>query len=215
MYCFALLCFALLCFALLQITGCSAGPPRSDLRWLLYSIRTAWLDTYLAPVWPAHHQALALSRAVPQHSKCLSRLAVPKQNAHRRHHPKTGARGVPQCTHYGHQLNLHSPSPGARKLEGRCYRSSLEEGTRQCRTNSTEVLKRCGIFPASISAPSNISSAIVEKCPPPCDLRQTRLSNSARTPRIGLSILQGIFLHTLSQWPPRRISNTLPLSNLV
>lgn len=28
--------------ALLQITGCSAGPPRSDLRWLLYGV----LQTY-------------------------------------------------------------------------------------------------------------------------------------------------------------------------
>jgi hypothetical protein len=44
------------------------------------------------------------------------------------------------------------------ELENLKEGASLEEGILQRRTNSTEVLKRCGIFPALISAPSNIST---------------------------------------------------------
>jgi hypothetical protein len=61
---------SLYCFALLQITSCSAGPPRSDLRWLLYSIRTAWLDTYLAPVWPSSSPRII--KRWPCREPCLS-----------------------------------------------------------------------------------------------------------------------------------------------
>ncbi|PMD66134.1 uncharacterized protein K444DRAFT_624644 [Hyaloscypha bicolor E] len=90
-----------------------------------YSKRTAWLDTYLAPVQPSSGPPPA--RASSSAGPVESRASV---------------------------LNL----------EG----ASLEEGTLQRQTDSTEVLKRCGIFPALISAPSHISTAIVEKCPPPC-----------------------------------------------
>ncbi|KAH8818089.1 hypothetical protein F5882DRAFT_2468 [Hyaloscypha sp. PMI_1271] len=202
--CFALLCFALLCFALLQITGCSAGP-RSDLRWLLYSIHTAWLVTYLAPrlafLQPAHHQALALSRVVPQRvlGECPSVLT-------------TGTSST-SSTFTLLPLELENLKEGASLGEG----NSAAPDEQQCSSadRSAQTLRHFPQHHFLLHQTSRHLTAIVEKCPPPCDLRQTRLSNSARTPRIGLSVLQGIFLHTLSQWSPRRISNTLPLSNLV
>jgi hypothetical protein len=66
----SLYCFALLCFALLQIAGCSAGP-RSDLRWLLCSIYTAWVDTYLALVWPSPSPRII--KRWPCREPCLSK----------------------------------------------------------------------------------------------------------------------------------------------
>jgi hypothetical protein len=65
LYCFALLCFALLCFRspaapqALDLTCVGCCSPYIRLGWYLSGPR-------LALPQPAHHQALALSRAVPQ-----------------------------------------------------------------------------------------------------------------------------------------------------